>query len=186
MRWLLILPVVLASLLLSHPASATCGTSSTGTAQTLTYLLNNEFQAGQPNASISSGCIRDLIASLGPGGGNIGTEIDFFLSGVPGSSATLAKTFSRQTVVAAGAPIKCTAITGATASSTVTLTHIVAGVSTTVGTLVFGSSGSAYQGCTVTFTFSVTFAVGDSLEAIFPSTADATLANISISVPATQ
>jgi hypothetical protein len=186
MRRFLILPMVLASFFLSRQAFAACGTGPNGVVHTIPYLLASEFQAGQSGGSITTGCIRDLIASLGPGGGNIGTEIDFYMSGVPSSSATLAKTFSRQTTIAAGAPIKCTAIVGATTSTTVTLYHVVAGTPTSIGTVVFGPSGAAYQACTATFTFSVTFAVGDSLEEVFPSTADATLANISVSLPAQQ
>lgn len=187
MRRFLFVPLVLALFsLLPHQASATCGSGSTGTAQTFSYLLSSEFQDGQPAGSIHPGCIRDLIASTGPGGGNIGMEIDFFAAGVPSNSLLLAKTFSRSTVVAASAPIKCTAVVGATSSTTVTLYHVVSGSPTSVGTLVFAASGSAYQSCTVTFSSTVTFAAGDSLEASFPSTADATLANISISLPATQ
>jgi hypothetical protein len=66
------------------------------------------------------------------------------------------------------------------------LGHVVSGSNTNIGTAVFAASGGAYSGCTVTFSSLVTFAVGDLLTATFPATADATLANIAISIPASQ
>lgn len=113
-------------------------------------------------------------------------EIDLFYSGVPGNSAHLNKVFSRSTVVAAGAPIKCSAQEGATSSATATFFHVVSGTPTSVGTAAFSSSGSAYQGCTATWSGSVSFAAGDALTAVFPASADATLGDIAISIPAAQ
>jgi hypothetical protein len=118
--------------------------------------------------------------------GSIGFEVDFFQPGVPGASAHLNRVFSRATVVAASAPIKCSAQEGATSSATVTLNHVVSGTVTAIGGLTFAASGSAYQNCTAVFPLSVTFAVGDVLTAVFPGTADATLGDIAISIPATQ
>jgi hypothetical protein len=123
-----------------------------------------------------------------PGAGPVGMEIDFFYSGVPYANGLLAKTFSRATTVAASAPIKCNAIVGATVSTTVTFARIPAGTSTPtpVGQVVFSAVGGIYQGCTATWTISVSFASGDILTETFPGTADATLANIAISIPAVQ
>jgi hypothetical protein len=138
------------------------------------------------NKSIAASEVNSGVLANAQMQGNIGIEIDFNYSTTPTASATLIKTFSRQTVVAASAAIKCAAVAGATSSATVTLYHIVSGTPTSVGTLVFGASGSAYQGCTATFSPSVTFAAGDSLTVVFPASPDATLSNIAISVPATQ
>lgn len=126
------------------------------------------------------------VLSLAHAQGTYGVEVDFFQVGVPGASAHLNRVFSRATVVAASAPIKCSAQEGATSSATVTLNHVVAGTVTAIGGLTFAASGSGYQNCTAVFPLSVTFAVGDVLTAVFPGTADATLGDIAISIPATQ
>jgi hypothetical protein len=184
MRRLLIFPLLLLAFLPIRAHAVGCTDVTNGTVQTQSYLLTQEFQDGRPAGSITPGCMRDLIATLGQG--NIGIEIDFFMAGTPAASAVLVKTFSRQTVVPASPGIQCTAVTGATASTTVTLSHEVSGTLTSVGTAVFAASGSAYQSCTATWTTLVTFAAGDSLVATFPATPDATAANISISIPALQ
>ena len=158
-------------------------TSSGTLAVTATSESANLFLAS-PNGF--SGAMTPRAIATADLTGAVGMEVDLFYGGVPGNSAVLAKTFSRSTTVAASAPIKCSAIVGATSSATVTLAHVVSGLSTNVGTAVFAASGSAYQGCTVTFSSSVTFAVGDLLTATFPGTADATLANVAISIPAVQ
>lgn len=158
----------------SVPHTVTTGGSST-----------NTLHGGVGDPTWSQVNLATDVTGVLPSG-STGIEIDLFYSGVPPNNAFLMKSFSRSTVIAASAPIKCSAKTGATASTTVLLYHVVSGTPTGVGTLVFAASGSAYQGCTVTWTGSITFAAGDVLEADFPSTADATLANIAISVPATQ
>ena len=177
-----------------NKSAATVCSVATGT----TTLNCAGIQLGGTNlgtaATVNTGTTSGTIPTLGTGGilanaqmqGNIGIEIDFDYTGVPTASAHLNKTFSRQTVIPASAAIKCSAQEGATSSATVTLYHVVSGTPTSVGTLVFGASGSAYQSCTATFSSAVTFAVGDSLTAVFPSTADATLGDIAISIPATQ
>lgn len=152
-------------------------------AVTATSESANTFLAA-PNGSAGGMTPRAIVTADTLG--TIGMEIDLFYNGVPGNSAILAKTFSRATTVAASAPIKCSAIVGATSSATVTLAKVTGGTSTNIGTLVFAASGSAYQSCTVTFSSSVSFAAGDLLTETFPSSADATLANVAISVPAVQ
>jgi len=165
-------------------AQATCVGGTNGTVQTLSNLLTQEFQDGQAAGSITPACMRDLIATLGQG--NIGMEVDFFMFGLPSASAVLSKAFSRTTVVPSGAAIKCVAIAGATASTTVTLSKVTSGSSTSVGTAVFAASGSAYETCTPTWSSSVTFSPGDLITATFPASPDATAANINISIPALQ
>jgi hypothetical protein len=158
-------------------------TGSGTLAVTATSESANTFLAA-PNGSSGAMTPRTIVtADLT---GQVGMEVDFFYSGVPGNSAVLAKAFSRATTVAASAPIKCNAIVGATSSATVTLTKVTGGSSSSIGTLVFAASGSAFQGCTVTFSSSVSFAAGDMIRATFPGTADATLANVAISIPAVQ
>lgn len=159
-------------------------TATTGTVRTLPFLLGSEFQDGQAPGSITAQDMRDLIVSLGQG--NIGIEIDYFQSGVPAASTRLVKSFSRSTVVPTSPAIRCNAIVGATSSTTLTLSANISNVASNVGTLVFAASGPANAGCTVTFSSPVTFAGGDFLTVVFPSTPDATLANISISVPGVQ
>lgn len=165
-------------------AHATCTPTANGTVQTLSFLLTSEFQDGQAAGSISPACIRDMIASLGQG--NIGIEVDIFMSGQPAPSAILGKAFSRVTVVPASAAIKCSAVVGATASTTVTLSKVVSGTPTSVGSVVFAAAGAAYEPCTATWSSSVTFNPGDLIVATFPASPDTTAANIAISVPALQ
>lgn len=174
------LPAILAGLLLCVPAKA----QNTGTVRTQSFLLQSEFQDGQAAGSITPQDMRDLIVTLGQG--NIGFEVDFFMYSTPPASAILAKSFSRASSVIASAPIKCNAVVGATSSYTVTLKKVTGGTVTSIGTLVFAASGSANQGCTATFSSAVSFAAGDIIEATFPSGTDATIANVSISVPALQ
>lgn len=163
---------------------ATCTDVSNGTVQTKAFLLTQEFQDGQAAGSITPGCMRDLIASVAQG--NIGIELDFYMFGLPPASAVLAKTFSRTTVVPAGAAIKCAAIAGATASTTVTLSKVTGGSSSSVGSVVFAALGSAYETCTATWSSSITFNAGDLITATFPASPDVTAANIDISIPALQ
>ena len=175
------------------PAASLTGTTlpSSIVSSSLASAAGGSFGTAAYDAT---GATSGTIPVLSTGGvlanaqmqGNIGIEIDFFYSGMPGASAMLAKTFSRQTVVAASAPIKCSALTGAMASTTATLYHVVSGTATAVGALVFAASGSAYQTCTATFASAVTFAPGDTLIEVFPASPDATLAGIAVSIAALQ
>lgn len=176
--------VVLCLLIGIGGAQATCTDVPNGTVQTPSFLLTQEFQDGQPAGSITSGCMRDLIATLSQG--NIGIEVDFFMFGLPPASSVLSKAFSRTTVVPSAAAIRCVAIAGATASTTVTFSKVTSGTPTSVGTAVFASSGSAYETCTPTWSSSVTFNPGDLITATFPASPDATAANINISIPGLQ
>jgi hypothetical protein len=174
-------------LLLLWPATsafALCGSAANGTVQSLAYLYSTEFQDAQAAGSITPGCIRDLIASVGQG--NLGIEIDFFQGGVPAASTQIVKSFSRVTVLPASTSIRCNALVGATASTTVTLAANISSVQSNVGTMVFAAGGGANSGCTATFTTAKTFGTGDFIEVLFPATADATLANVSVSIAALQ
>lgn len=71
---------------------------------------------------------------------------------------------------------QCSAGTAATASTTVTFKKN----GSSIGTFVWAASATT---CTITFSSTVSFAAGDVFEFDFPSTADATLADVSITVP---
>jgi hypothetical protein len=83
----------------------------------------------------------------------------------------------------------CVAKEGATSSTTITLHQIHAGSSTNVGTVVFagGSGGSTnVTNCTFAAASGISLAVGDALEFAFPSTPDATLGDVSITIAGTH
>jgi hypothetical protein len=169
-------------------AGATCGDAANGVVEPLSYLFGTEFQDGQPVGSVTPGCIRDLIASIGPG--NVGIEIDYFILGVPspvnGVALKLVKEFSRPTAVPISPAIQCNALIGATNSTTLTLSATISGVTTSVGTMVFAAGGGANQSCTPTFNTQKSFSPGDELAIVFPVTPDATLSSVSVSIPGLQ
>lgn len=167
--------------LLLVPTVVQAQTGTTGTVRTLPYLLQQEFEDGQPNYSITPQDMRDLIVSLGQG--NVHTEVPYFMYGVPPNSAVLPYLFSITTTINATPGIVCNSLVAATASTTITLTHVVASTPTTVGTVVFAAGQTT---CTSTFSSVVTFGANDLLEAVFPATADATLSGINITIPALQ
>ena len=83
----------------------------------------------------------------------------------------------------------CVAKEGATSSATITLNQIHAGTSTSVGTVVFagGSGGSTnVTNCTFAAASGISLAVGDALEFAFPSTPDATLGDVAITIAGTH
>jgi hypothetical protein len=174
-----------------RPAYAVCGSAANGTVQPLSYLFATEFPDSLPANSITPGCIRDAIASVGQG--NVAVDIDFYQQGllpaaVAGVPVRIVKTFVRPSVIPTSPTIQCSAMIGATLSTTLTLYTTISGVNTSVGTLVFaaGNQGNTRVGCTATFTTQKTVAAGDELELAFPATADATLASVAVSVPNLQ
>jgi hypothetical protein len=80
----------------------------------------------------------------------------------------------------------CVAKTGATSSTTITINQIHSGTSTAVATAVFAASGGSNQTCTFTAASAITLAATDVIEFAFPSPADATLANIAITLMGTH
>jgi hypothetical protein len=78
----------------------------------------------------------------------------------------------------------CRAAEGATASAVITLFDIPAGSSTpsSFATCTFAGSGSAYQTGTVTSSAAKTVAAGDIIQAVGPTTADASLGDVSITL----
>jgi hypothetical protein len=69
--------------------------------------------------------------------------------------------------------------TAATASTTITFTKN----GTSIGTAVFAASGTA---ATLTFSSTVSFAIGDIFEIVGPATADTTLANVRFNLVGTR
>lgn len=66
--------------------------------------------------------------------------------------------------------------------ATVTINKISSGVTTAIGSVAFAASATG----SFTFSSAVTFASGDMVELVFPSPADATLADIVITLLGTQ
>jgi hypothetical protein len=74
--------------------------------------------------------------------------------------------------------------TNATASTAVTIQkRTAAGTTTSIGTLTWSSASSA---ATVSFTSNVDFAAGDFVQFVGPTTQDATLADLSVTLVATR
>lgn len=104
---------------------------------------------------------------------------DFYtdMAGVPLASAFIRFAISRPFKNLSGLPnAQCSAKTAATASTTVTFTQN----GSSIGTFVWGASATT---CTITFSSNITWAISDIWELDYPGTADATLADISITVP---
>jgi hypothetical protein len=80
----------------------------------------------------------------------------------------------------------CVAKEGATASTAITINKVHSGTSTSVGTVTFAASGSANQTCTFTATSAISLVSGDVIEFAFPSTPDATLGDIAITLEGTH
>ena len=101
--------------------------------------------------------------------------------GVPGNSADMSRLIIPRPVIlpASLTGSYASADTAATASTTLTLTKN----GTSIGTVNFAASATSG---TFTFSSSVTFAAGDILKLVNQSTADATLANISVSLVGTR
>lgn len=108
-------------------------------------------------------------------------DIVSFMPGVPTDGAIIRIAMVRKVQLVAGLPnTKCIAKTAAAGSTTVTLNQISGGVTTAIGTLVWSAAGTV---CAVTFATTRNFAIGDVLEELYPTPADATLADIAISLP---
>ena len=111
-------------------------------------------------------------------------DIASFMPGVPANSAIVRIALPRAVTLPAGLPnAQCTAKAAATGSTTVTLNKASGGSSSAIGTLVWSASGAA---CAVTFSAAVSLAAGDIVKEAFPATADATLADIAITLPAVR
>jgi hypothetical protein len=105
-------------------------------------------------------------------------DIATFVAGAPANSETVLRYVFARAVTFADefAGSQATAGTAATASTTFTVKKN----GSSVGMIVFGAAGAS--GAFTTTGTSVSFAAGDYLEIVAPSTADTTLANISITL----
>lgn len=111
-------------------------------------------------------------------------DVASFMPGVPANSAIIRIALPRAVTFPAGLPnAQCTAKEAATGSTTVALNKVSGGSSSAIGSLVWSASGAA---CAVTFSAAVAFAAGDILEEAFPASADATLGDIAITLPAVR
>ena len=130
-----------------------------------------------------------LAAATAPGrhaGADYRTAYDLgsFMPGVPAASAIIRIAVPRAVTLPAGLPnAVCIGKTAATGSTTVTLNKVSGGTTTAIGSLVWSASGTV---CAVTFSSAVGLAAGDIVEEAFPASADATLADIAITLPAVR
>lgn len=114
-----------------------------------------------------------------PAAGTIPYDMPMFLPGVMTNSQLLSRIIFTRAITF---PInltatQCSARVAATASTTLTLNKN----GTSIGTLVFAASGTTP---TITFSAAVSFAAGDILTITGPATADATLADVSLTIAA--
>lgn len=108
-------------------------------------------------------------------------DLGSFMPGVPPDSSIIRIGVPRAVLFPSGLPnAVCKAKTAATGSTTVSLNKIHAGASSAIGTLIWSAAGTT---CAVTFGSNVTLASGDLIEEAFPGSADATLADIAITLP---
>lgn len=121
------------------------------------------------------------ISSTGSG---LPVEIATFVPGLPAAGLRVRFAAARGLILPASltgsVAIARVAATGAVA---VTLNHVVSGTPTAVGSVNWAASAAVG---TFTFSASVTLAAGDILEALWPTPADATLADVAITYAATR
>ncbi len=111
-------------------------------------------------------------------------DLPIFMPGTPSSSAIARIILPRGVQLPQNlTSSQCYAKEAATASTTITINKISGGVTTSEGTAVWAASANS---CSFTFSSTVTFAVGDMVEFVFPATADATLGDIAISLAGTR
>jgi hypothetical protein len=129
-------------------------------------------------------CNGTAWTALGGGGSGGAFDVAMFMPSTPNAAAIVQVNFPRAVQFPASLTGSvCKAKTAATASTTVTLKKISGGSTTNIGTAVWAAAATS---CTFTFSSSVSFAAGDIVEFSFPAPADATLANVTITLAGTK
>jgi len=146
--------------------SATCNSTNAGTLQ----WTGSAFQICTGSSWTTYG-IYDLAT--------------FYPGSPPASAITRVVSVRAATFPSSLTGSDCVAKSGATASTTININKIHSGSSSNVGSITFAASGSANQTCTLSATASFSLAVGDALEFAFPSSPDATLADVAVTLAGT-
>jgi hypothetical protein len=108
-------------------------------------------------------------------------DLGTFFSGIPTASQFQRLAIVRNVKIPAGASgTVCLAKAAATGSTTFTIKKVSGGVPTSIGTLLWSASGTS---CAVTWSSDISFANGDIIEWDAPSSADATLSDIAVTIP---
>ncbi len=142
-----------------------------GTAYTYFVVAQNVV-----GSSVNSSGTSVTTGSLGP----IRYDIDSWMYGVQTVATQLVRRFVADRTITFGTTGHVTqAKLGATASTTVTITKISGGVTTTIGTFNYAAGGSGgVQNGTFSISAGWTLGSGDAMEITMPATPDATLANM--------
>ncbi|MFT7432964.1 MAG: hypothetical protein ACI9TY_000589 [Alphaproteobacteria bacterium] len=107
-------------------------------------------------------------------------DISVFMPNVPNNNAIMRVTLPRTIRLEQNLPnVQCVAETAAAASTVVTLNKVVSGMPTSIGTLTWAAASKT---CTASFSSDIDFAAGEQVGIAFPASADATLANIAITL----
>jgi hypothetical protein len=132
----------------------------------------------------ASGGTYGIIVQLIPANTTNVYDVVMFMPSTPNASAVVRVILPRAISLPQNLTnSQCKAKNAATGSTTVTLNKVSGGVTTAIGTAVWAAAGTT---CTFTFSNSVSFAAGDLIEFVFPNPADATLANIAITLAGTK
>lgn len=111
-------------------------------------------------------------------------ELASFIPGLPPAGVRVRFAAGRALVLPTSlANSQAIARVAATGAVSVTLNHVVSGTATAVGSVNWAASATVG---TFTFTASMTLAAGDILEMLWPTPADATLADVAITFAATR
>jgi hypothetical protein len=128
---------------------------------------------------------RSYAPSATAAGAGVGIyDVGIYVEGTSSNSETVWDFVApRGFTIPSGASGAAVAGVAATGSTTYTLAKTSGGVTTTIGTITWAASGTVG---TVSITANTTFIAGDVLSLTAPSTADATLANIAVTLAGTR
>jgi hypothetical protein len=134
--------------------------------------------SGLPSGASQYQMIREGTSA--PQWENAPYDVASFMPSTPQASSFINIVLPRSIQLPSGlTSSQCIAITAATASTTVTINKISGGTTTAEGTAVWAAAAKT---CTFTFSSAISFAAGDMVQFSFPAPADATLANVSITL----
>jgi hypothetical protein len=171
-------------------------TSSVSSANDVMVFVNGVYQTPTTHYSVSGTTLTittinsgDNIIVVKPAGNTGAPAVLGWSGGISGGMANneiINLGFAAQTFTLTQANCKAWALTGATASATITIYKktAVGSAASSIGTIVFAASGQGgAQSATVTITTS-TVTAGDMFYLQGPATADATLANVNFLITA--